>query len=96
MSADASRPFRRSQSRTIRVDAIDGTGEQVVLEVQSEKWLHAKTDRYRRVWSARRVGRLGWEASSSARKALRRAAYVPDGKRPAWLRDAVKRAERLR
>ena len=79
------KPFRRNVSRTIRVQAIDGLGEPLMLELQAEEWLHVRTRRYRRLWSARRVGRLGWDASSSAREALRRAAYLPEGQRPAWL-----------
>lgn len=89
------RPFRRARSRILRVPALDPGGKPITLEVQTEEWLNAKTGRYRRVWSARQVDRLGWDTSSSLREALRRAAYVPAGARPAWLTDAVRRARTL-
>lgn len=90
------KPFRRSRSRTIRVPAVDGLGEAIMLEVQAEEWRHPKTGRYRWMWSAREVGRLSWDTASSPREALRRAAFLPAAKRPSWLTAAVKRAQELR
>lgn len=90
------RPFSRSRTHTIRIQATDAAGEPITLELHAEQWLHAKTGRYRWVFSARQAGRLGWEASSSPREALRRAAFIPVHKRPAWLAAGVRRAEALR
>lgn len=92
MSASATPPFRRNVSAIVRVRAEDFDGP-CLLEVQRQEWRNPKTGRYRTVWSARRTGRLGWDASSSLRDALKRAAYVRDGRRPAWLTAAVREAE---
>lgn len=96
MTTTPGKPFRRRPSTTLRVNGVDAFGEPVTLEVQSEEWLHARTGRYRRVWSARRVGRLGWDAANSPRVAIARAAGIPDSRRPAWLRAAADRAAKLR
>ena len=96
MTATAAKPFRRDESPTLRVPGADGFGQPITLEVQSQEWLNARTGRYRRVWSARRVGRLGWDAASSPRVAIARAAGIPASRRPAWLRDAVDKAAKLR
>ena len=95
MSQRPQYPSRRARTRTLRVPAVDSTGRPVVLELHCEQWLHPRTRRYRRVWSARPVGRLSWEPASSAQQALRRAAYVPEDRRPAWLADAVRAARLL-
>ena len=96
MTATPAKPFRRHESPTLRVRGADGFGQPITLEVQSQEWLNARTGRYRRVWSARRVGRLGWDAASSPRVAIARAAGIRASRRPAWLREAVEKAAKLR
>jgi len=95
MTGDPAKPFRRWTSPTVRIPAADSSGRPIVLEVRSEQWLNPTTRRYRRVWSARRVGRLSWDTAASPQQALRRAAYVPQGRRPAWLAGAVQAARAL-
>lgn len=62
-------------------------------EVMRDRMRNRKTGRYRRIWSARRVGVLGWSTASKLRDALGDAAYVRAGRRPAWLTAAVAEVE---
>lgn len=89
MTPPSEPPFRRNRSHVIIIAAQTPQGAAGALEVKREEWHSAKTGRYSTVWCAREPGRLGWEASSDLRTALKRAAHIPDRRRPKWLTDAV-------
>lgn len=93
MTSDiATKPFSRNRSRIVVVPG-EFVGRPRAYEVQVEEWLSRSTGRYRRVWSARQKGDLGWHTGRSVRKALARAAYVREGQRPRWLSAAAALAE---
>lgn len=74
------------------VDYNAGVRSDVIVRVRvsSIEMKHAKTKRWKTVWSAHEEGRLGSHIGNSPRDAIVRALCMNPKKRPKWLAEVVK------
>lgn len=84
---------RRNRSRVVRVLLVQGPSPGYV-EVYTEEWRSAASNRWFRVWLARKEGATGWQTGRNARTAVRNALFLRKGKRAPYVTRAALAAQR--
>jgi hypothetical protein len=85
---------RKDRRGPVTVEVLTATAQQV--EVISERWRHARTGRWRTLWSAREVGAFGWHMASTPREAIKLALCIHRRRSPAVTAAAREARARLR
>jgi hypothetical protein len=73
-----------NRSEPLTVETPRGRFEVVCQQCRSQR----SGSRWQWEWLARRAGQRDWRQGTTAREAILRAALLPPGKQPPWLREA--------